>query len=70
MPGEPQHLEDVEVVVLEGDREGEDVEVAQRRARLEAHEGLPAALEVLLVHVVGQEGALADARRRSAFSSW
>ena len=62
--GQAQHLQDVEVVVLERDRERDHVELAQRRAGLEAREVLSAALEVGRVLVVRQERALADDVRR------
>jgi hypothetical protein len=50
----------VHVIVLEGDREGEDVEAAEVRTRLERGEGQPPAFQLGAVGVVGQEGALAD----------
>ena len=59
-PGHPQHLDDVEVVVLEGNREGDHVEVAKRRARLEARER-PDGASLLFF---GEEGALAHDLRK------
>ncbi len=58
--GEAQHLQHVQVVVLERDREGDRVELPQRRPGLEARERAAGPLELGLVLVVGQEGALAD----------
>ena len=57
--GQAEDLEDVEVVVLEGDREGHRVEIPERRVGLEAREGPAGALELGLLGVVRQEGPLA-----------
>ena len=55
-PGHPQHLDDVEIVVLEGHRERDDIEVAQRCSGFKARQ-CPHRAAFLLF---GQEGALAD----------
>ena len=57
---EPQHLQHVQVVVLEGNRESDRVEVPKRRPGLEAHERAARPLELELVLVVRQERPLAD----------
>jgi len=58
--GQAQHAQDVQVVVLEGDREGEHVELVEVRADSKLDRRWPPALQVLPVHVVGQEGPLAE----------
>jgi hypothetical protein len=58
--GQAEHVEDVQVVVLERHREGHHVELAQRGAAVQAGERRAGALELGAVHVVGEERALAD----------
>ena len=63
--GQAQHAQHVQVVVLERDREGDRVELPQRRAALEAHERPAAPLQLGRVLVVRQERPLAHARPAS-----
>jgi hypothetical protein len=57
--GEAQDLQNVQVVVLEGDGEGHGIEVPERRVRLEARERTAGALELRLFGVVGEKRPLA-----------